>query len=125
MSDEFKFRFDRMRENNPQGQEQPPMQENYNGTRQARNVCFILLDGKRIFLNYAYLVAGKFIPEDNKIILSFTTHIITLTGIQLEKLYDEFMDHKPRTIIATDKRYNVAAETNIPVVNEINVMGNS
>lgn len=87
----------------------------------VKNVCFVLLDGKHIFLNYNYLVAGEFFPEENKIVLHFTTHVITLTGQKLEKLYQDFMQHLPKIIIATNDRYSGISNGNSPIVTGIEV----
>ncbi|WP_306565403.1 hypothetical protein [Flavobacterium lindanitolerans] len=92
-----------------------------NDKASVKNVCFVLLDGKHIFLNYNYLIAGEFISEANKIVLHFTTHVITLTGKNLEKLYQDFMQHIPKIVIAIDERYSEISQMNSPVVTEIEV----
>jgi hypothetical protein len=87
----------------------------------VKNICFVLLDGKYIFLNYSYLVAGEFFPEESKITLHFTTHIITMQGRNLEYLYQDLMQHLPKIIIATDERYSGISQGNSPVVTGIDV----
>ncbi|WP_410879468.1 hypothetical protein [Myroides sp. DW712] len=87
--------------------------ENYIG---VRNVCFVLLDGKQIFLNYNYLVSGEYLPEENKITLQFTTSTIMLQGYNLEKLFQDFMQHSPKSIMAIDNRYNDLSKNNIPII---------
>jgi hypothetical protein len=66
------------------------------------------------------LVSGEFSPADNTIVLSFTSHTILLTGVHLENLFYEFMQHLPQEIVCVDKRYNATADNN-PVVNEIRI----
>ncbi len=44
--------------------------ENYATPSQVRNLCFVQPDGKRLFLNYAYLVSGEYSPETNTIVLT-------------------------------------------------------
>lgn len=83
-------------------------EENYSG---VKNVCFVLLDGKQIFLNYNYLVSGEFFPEENKITLYFTTHIVSLQGCHLEKLYFDLIQHLPKIIIVINDRYNALLES--------------
>lgn len=85
----------------------------------VKNVCFVLLDGKHIFLNYNYLVAGEFFPEDNKIVLHFTTHMVILIGHNLEKLYQDIMQHLPKTIKAMNDRYRNLLSENRPIIIEI------
>lgn len=87
----------------------------------VKNLCFVSLDGKHIFVNYSYLVAGEFFPEENKIVLHFTTHVISLQGQNLENLYQDLMLHLPKIIIATNKRYSRISQSNNPVVTEIEV----
>lgn len=82
----------------------------------VKNVCFVLLDGKHIFLSYNYLVAGEFFPEDNKIVLRFTTNEVTLQGQNLEKLYFDLMQHLPRIIGVSNERYRSLLEFGISYV---------
>ncbi|THF52827.1 hypothetical protein E6C50_01040 [Flavobacterium supellecticarium] len=93
--------------------------KDYNG---VRNVCFVMLDGKHIFLNYSYLVAGEYFLEENKITLHFTTHIITLTGKNLENLYQDLMMHMAKIIIVTNDRYSgIATQGDSPIVTGIGI----
>jgi len=96
--------------------------ENYSTISHARNICFVLDDGSRIFLNYGYLVSGEYLPEDKKIILSFTSHIITLSGIYLEKLFYDLMQGLPRQLVCQDARYNPVDDTQKPFVNQIQIV---
>lgn len=111
MNREFKLRFDQMREGDPSKMEKPVQTETGNDMFHtlvhARNLCLIWPDGKRLFLNYAYLLAGEFTigSEKNEIKLSFSSHTATLKGYGLEALFMELLDHLPRIIIALDERY--------------------
>jgi hypothetical protein len=126
MSQGFRWKYDEMQEGDPTketaGSGSGIAEENYSVISHARNICFVLPDGNRIFLNYGYLVSGEYLPEDNKIILSFTSHTITLAGIYLEKLFYDLMQGLPRQLVCTDTRYNTADETNKPIVNGIQVI---
>jgi hypothetical protein len=93
--------------------------ENYSTTGQVRNLCFVQADGKRLFLNYAYLVSGEYLPEANTINLIYTTHEITLKGRNLEGLFESLMAHVPRQIMAVEKRYDGMKEEKVMMVNEI------
>ncbi len=70
-------------------------------------MCLIWPDGRRFFLNYAYLVGGEFDPEHEKnvIRLSFSSHTANLQGYSLESLFMALLDHLPRLIYAVDERY--------------------
>lgn len=87
----------------------------------VRNVCFVLLDGKHIFLNYNYLVSGEFFPEENRIALHFTTHGVTLKGYNLEKLYQDLVLHSPKMIVATNDRYSGIVNESISIVTAIEI----
>lgn len=93
--------------------------ENYSSTGHVRNLCFVQADGKRFFLNYAYLVSGEYSPEANMIKLVYTTHEITLKGRNLEGLFESLMAHMPRQIVAFEKRYEGMKEENGIIVYEI------
>ncbi len=87
----------------------------------VKNICFVLLDGKRIFLNYSYLVAGEFFSEENKIVLHFTTHEVTLKGHNIEKLYFDFLEHTTKLIEANNDRYKAILPTATPLITHISV----
>lgn len=118
MSQGFKTKYDELYAK-PAGETSGMDQDNatYNP---GRNVCFVLPEGNRIFLNYGYLVAGEFMPDANMIILTFTSHTITLNGINLKALYYSLMQHMPKEIHAVDVRYN-ALEEELSIVNKITI----
>ncbi|PZR20510.1 MAG: hypothetical protein DI539_10690 [Flavobacterium psychrophilum] len=93
--------------------------EEFNVPAHARNLCFVQPDGRRLFLNYSYLIAGEYLPESNTIILSYTTHEITLTGRNLAELYEGLMLHMVKLVTAIDKRYEATKTDEEPVVTEI------
>lgn len=118
MSQEFKFKLkvDEMRENDPVKKD-----ENYHSGSNVRNVCFVQADGKMLFLNYGYLVACEYLPDEGLIILKFTSHTITLKGTRLESLYQEFFNHIPKLVICAEDRYNSLDENPVTLVTKINV----
>lgn len=130
MSQDSRFKFDRMLDNDP------TELDNENGKKQAdntqypsightRNLGFVWLDGQRLFLNYSYLVSGEYKPKESIITLSFTSHEVTLKGVLMEGLFDELMGHIPRLIICQDARYNSILEKGQTAVNEIKVIKGS
>lgn len=92
--------------------------KDYNG---VRNVCFVLPDGKHIFLNYSYLVAGEFFPEESKVVLHFTTHVISLKGQNLETLFFDLMQHSPKLIEVSNDRYSSISHVAMSLVTNISV----
>lgn len=130
MSQSFKFKFDQMREGDPthnSGADDgtDAQSEAYYGQGNTRNLCFAWLDGRRVFLNYAYLVSCDYLPDENTITLTWTTHTVTIKGFSLHILFDELMLHLPRQIVCTDPRYNATAEKGKPIVNEIHIINNN
>lgn len=126
MSHGFKLRFDEMREGDPTASEQIRPNEtdaNYQTPGHARNVCFVWSNGKRLFLNYAYLISGEFNPneEKNQIVLNFSSHKVLLSGYNLEPLYSSLLDHLPRLISEMDSRYAFSKEYSEGVILKISV----
>lgn len=130
MSSGLKFKYDQIRENDPTKKEcviDPNTERSattYYSEGSARNVCFLWPDGKRFFLNYNYLVSGEYLPEENNITLTWTTHVVTLNGYRLELLFSELMLHLPREIVCIDTRYNQVVDSGKSVVNVISVLEN-
>ncbi|QMW01693.1 hypothetical protein [Spirosoma foliorum] len=126
MNQGFKLRFDQMRDSNPTDPEaglKPVDQEFYQTSGHTRNLCFIWPDGRRMFLNYAYLLAGEFEPDSDKnsIKLSFSSHTVLLQGFSLDALFMALLDHLPRLIVAIDPRYVLKDDAKEAVVIEITV----
>ncbi len=90
--------------------------ENYPSAGNARNICFSWPDGRRVFLNYAYLISGEFDSINNLITLQFTTHEASIKGIGLNELFGLLLQHKIQKIAIVDKRYsNLEVETDFAV----------
>lgn len=129
MNQSFRWKYNEMQDSDPTKQkdeaERDISEDRYAAPSYARNICFVLVDGRHMFLNYGYLISAEYLPEDSKIVLSFTSHIITLAGIYFEKLFYDLMVGLPRILVCQDARYNVINEKEIPVVNEITVISKS
>lgn len=122
MSQEFKFKYDEMRGNDPGSNTSDNLTEGkeyfYEAESNTRNLCFVLEDGCRIFINYSYLISGEYSPSENTITLTFTTHTFTLKGTNLQPLFYHLMHHSPKQIMCHDARYN-ATDMQQSVVNKI------
>ena len=86
-----------------------------------RNVCFVDAQGNEEFFNYAYLVKGKYVPEENTIALTFSNDVVTLKGRNLAGLFNELGAQVPKKIITLDKRYESTKGENETYVTEIAV----
>ena len=111
MSQEFKLRFDQMRESNLSKTDETFVSDGknglYHGSSHARNLCLVWPDGRRYFLNYSYLIGAELIVgEDmNQINLNFSSHTAILQGYSLEPLFMELLDHLPKLLSAVYPRY--------------------
>lgn len=129
MNQNFRERFNQSMSNDTMGKEQEyekvranaPDIEYYDHYSGIRNVCFTHSDRCRIFLNYNYLVSGEYSPEQSQIVLGFTTHQITLQGINLESFFEELMFHSVKVVGMRDQRYNDLVGRNAVVVNLISI----
>lgn len=125
MNQGFKLKYNEMQENNPannpDGAEQAPKADDYKyiAVGHVRNICFVWVDGKRVFLSYAYLISGEYNPEEAAIRLIFTTHSVLLKGNHLESLFYELMAQITRQIVCVDSRYDVLSEDKLPSVHQI------
>jgi hypothetical protein len=109
MNQNYRLRFDQMRESHPTETETIPVTDGafYSEAGVTRNVCFVWPDGRRAFFNYAYLIASDFEPngDKNRIRLTFSSNKVELEGYGLEKLFMDFFQHLPRIVLITDPRY--------------------
>jgi hypothetical protein len=124
MSDENKLKLKYDQFSNPKNKEDGGGDDEniilHKADAPVRNICFILKDGIRIFLSYAYLLSAEFLSEENTIILTFTTHTVTLKGYFLESLFEALENHAPKRISIQEERY-VTLEKDQTYVTEIQI----
>ena len=122
MNQGFKLRFDQLRAGDPTSVDgtaasvaQPDI---YPTPGHTRNLCLVWLDGRQMFLNYAYLIACDFSPGDdmNVITLNFSSHQVTLRGYGLDMLFIALLDYLPRKVLVTDPRYVLEDDKDAVVV---------
>ncbi|MEP7170460.1 MAG: hypothetical protein ABI855_13910 [Bacteroidota bacterium] len=127
MNSDIRLKFDQMRQNNSSPEDgeinehENSENEFYPAHGNNRNLCFMWPDGKSMFLNYAYLVSGEFEAEENIITLIYTTHIVTLKGIDLNFLFQELFANTVKRISVSEHRYNEIKKNTESIVNEINI----
>jgi hypothetical protein len=126
MNQSFSERFAQMRENALTGGEPQDSSigsisgdTKYPTAGNTRNLCFVWPDGKRMFINYAYLVSGQYSPAEGSIVLVFTTHTITLKGTTLEPLFEDLMGQVTRQVVCMDQRYSETFDDGQVIVSEI------
>lgn len=111
LTDKFDKRNGGQKENPKKEDGQPDEPVNYPTTGDVRNLCFVQPDGKRQFLNYAYLISGEYDPEASEITLTYTTHIVTVKGYDLNEIYEALMGQVVKKIVAVDERYRSTRES--------------
>ena len=120
MSQNFKIEFDENKDSlNETSDHQAVDKYTYPST--TRNLAFQWPDGRVKFYNYSYLVSCDYKPDDGKITLEFSSEIVELAGTRLATLADLLLDHTPRIIAATDKRYETLDDTDQWIVTTITV----
>lgn len=113
MSQSFKLKFDHLKENDPTPEsidEDISSVVEYPSAGNTRNICFEWLNGRKQFLNYAYLISCEFDPETKKITMQFTTHYIRITGEHLNVLFDSLLSNAPKIIKEIEERYKLLNE---------------
>lgn len=128
MSQEFNLRYNEIQPDSTANDNMPLVQSEgvtyYETEGHARNVCFVLENGNRIFLNYAYLMSGEYEQATGKIILSFTTHMIVIEGNNLMPLFENFAKHMPIILGCSSSRYKALTADNSVQVLRINAFTN-
>lgn len=95
---------------------------NYGGESYARVLLLVFPDGNEKFLHYSYLVDANFQVDTGSIVMSFTSHIVTLRGLRLHSLYRDLSRHLPNIVTVVDTRYDSLTDDHSPVVTAIEVV---
>jgi hypothetical protein len=128
MSQDFKLRYDQMRQSNPtklDGDTVVKDCEYFDQSSNTRNLCFVWADNRMKFYNYAYLISGDYLPDDSSITLVFTTDIIVIKGARLLGLFDELLRHLPRKIVCVEERYRLSVDENMPIIDSIEIISST
>lgn len=110
--------------NKEKNQDEQKSIEQYKSAGTTRNLCFVQPNNKAIFLNYAYLISGEFDPDASAIILTYTTHVVTVRGSNLEGLFENLMHQSARVIACTDKRYENLEDRKEAIISELRIEKN-
>lgn len=111
MNQKFKDKFEELRNNDPSKKdgEKTDSQDNehYDTPGNSRMLSFAWPDGRKLFLNYAYLVSGELTEaeETSTITLTFTSQTITLKGYALETMFSDIIQQKLKIVTETNPRY--------------------
>lgn len=80
----------------------------------VRNLIFVWEDGKRLFLNYSYLVSCELSSDNNLISLAFTNCQILIKGIKLNELF-ELLAYQQIRIVKASSRYTEISDTEFKI----------
>lgn len=101
----LKYKFDKANEENQQPESQSEI-ERYDISATIRSLDVVNSKGVHYSFNYSFLMTAEYSPQENKITLFFNTHIIFISGRNLEALYGDISVHSVKRIICSDKRYS-------------------
>lgn len=117
----YSLKYDQMKNNAPDKDGGAESVILYPAQGNERKLCLILLDGSRISLNYNFLVWADYSPQAGTITLGFTSHTVSMGGLNMDKLFESIELHMPQKIICKEDRYNALSEQGKPVVNNIEI----
>lgn len=116
------MKFDDYKNNDPTGkQEGENNSDQYPSFGNARNLAFVLPDGKMQFFNYSYLITCSYNPEEGSIKMEFSTHTVELKGQRLEQLFFELMSQVNKLLRCSDKRYSALESHTTPIIINIEI----
>ena len=126
MSQNFKLKFDELREGKPteKGDAVENTYETFDTPGHVRNLCFVWPDGRKKFLNYAYLVSGEYSPNDGSITLIFTTDTVVIKGSGLDGIFEALVNHLPMRICCKENRFIEVAINESFSILEIKILKN-
>lgn len=124
MSQDFKLKFDEMREGKPtdiEGGNENRSADLFDTPSNVRNLCFEWPDGRMKFINYAYLISGE-LNSDNEIDLTFSTEKLKIVGKNLSLLFNQLTLHQIKLIKISESRYEFLSESHTLITSVNTVM---
>ena len=125
MSQDFKLRFDEMKQGNPTRADEtlrPSDNDYFDSTAAVRNLCLVWPDNRMKFYNYAYLVSGDYVPDESSILLTFTTDKVVIKGTMLVTLFEALLAHLPRKLVCAGERYKYSKDAHLPIIETMETM---
>lgn len=124
MSRTFKLSFDQQvsisnERNNSEREGAALQNQQYEQESYSRNICFVKDDDSRMFLSYSHLLSGKYEPEENTIVLTFTTHTVKMKGKGFLELFYQLKSQLIKQLVCVDSRYSTLEDQNAILVFEM------
>ena len=87
------------------------------------SINFVWLDGKQHAFNYGYMTSIEFkaLETGNRIIATFTTHKVTISGFSLSELYEDLTNRYVNTIEQADENLAFTIQDGTPMITQIEV----
>lgn len=87
------------------------------------NVNFVWLNGRQQAFNYNYMVSVEFTPLEtgNRIMVTLTTHKITITGFSLHELHHDLRNRYVNEIEQADEDLVHMIQDETPIIIQIEV----
>lgn len=90
---------------------------------ESKTIDFKLKDGSRQCFHYSHFITSWLGKEEEVQVLKifFSTHLVTIKGYCLEKLYGHLIEHKVKSITEHDERYGSMVDEGKVFVNNIEI----
>jgi hypothetical protein len=107
MSQDYKNFYQQMKDNAAEtsNESEAKATDHYPAPSNTRNIIFEWADGRKLFLNYAFLISGELSKENDRMILTFTNCTINVDGIKLQVLFEQLNSQLVRVVKETNSRY--------------------
>ncbi|MFM1998487.1 MAG: hypothetical protein RL204_434 [Bacteroidota bacterium] len=107
MSQDYKSFYQQMKDNAAEtsNENDAKATEHYPSPSNTRNIIFEWADGRKLFLNYAFLISCELSKDNDRVILTFTNCTIHVDGIKLQLLFDQLNSQIVRVVKETNSRY--------------------
>jgi hypothetical protein len=107
MSQDYKNFYQQMKDNAAEtsNENEAKGADHYPAPSNTRNIIFEWVDGRKLFLNYAFLISCELSKDNDRLILSFTNCTINIDGVKLQLLFEQLISQMVRVIKETNSRY--------------------
>ena len=124
MSQSYKFKSLEIAKSNEKEQASISQTDAFNvyEVGETRTIDFIMLDGTRQNFPYSHYLTSWLGKEDNQLVIKvfFATHLVTVKGYCLEKIYNYLLSLRLKSMKANNKRYE-NSNSNKPFVTHISI----
>jgi hypothetical protein len=90
----------------------------------TKTINFIMLDGTQQNFHYSHYITSWLGKENDETVIKifFATHLVTIRGVCLGKVYKELSEFKLKSIIENDERYYNETNKNKGFIKKIEIL---